>query len=168
MLRVFRTQIIYLIAGILVAYSCFEYVSYSGISSVMSVLQNISAAIFTIAGIWIAYIYPEAITSFTNPSKVSLLKGTESTRRIESLVIIIFTSASVLVCSLFYNLLYALYSNHPFFVDYIPEIKFLNVWLLVFLCINQIKAMLSVMVNNIKFVERLHRLKTEKEVDDDL
>ncbi|HHQ4444725.1 TPA: hypothetical protein ACSP1W_004027, partial [Aeromonas veronii] len=72
MLRVFRTQIIFLIAGILVAYSCFEYVSYSGISSVMSVLQNISAAIFTIAGIWIAYIYPEAITSFTNSSKVSL------------------------------------------------------------------------------------------------
>lgn len=168
MLKILMSQLMYLIAGALIAYSSFEYVSHSDISSVMSVLQNISAAIFTIAGIWIAYIYPEAITSFTNPSKVSLLKGTENTRRIESLVIIIFTSASVLVCTLFYSLLYALYSRHPFFVEYRCEVRFLNVWLLVFLCVNQARAMLSVMVNNIKFVERLHRLKTEKEVDDDL
>ncbi|HCD6657929.1 TPA: hypothetical protein NDU44_004980, partial [Enterobacter hormaechei] len=34
-------------------------------------LQNISAMIFTIAGIWLAYIYPKAISAIVKPSTLN-------------------------------------------------------------------------------------------------
>ncbi|MDU5839354.1 MAG: hypothetical protein E6Z53_20190, partial [Pantoea sp.] len=42
--------------------------TYSDIKDILSTLQNISAMIFTIAGIWLAYIYPKAISAMVKPS----------------------------------------------------------------------------------------------------
>ena len=45
--------------------------TYSDIKDILSTLQNISAMIFTIAGIWLAYIYPKAISVMMKPSILS-------------------------------------------------------------------------------------------------
>ncbi|WP_139411058.1 hypothetical protein [Aeromonas veronii] len=137
-------------------------------SSILSTLQNISAAVFTIAGIWIAYIYPEAISSFTNPDKIALLKGTESTEQVKSLVFTVITSASVLTCTLLFSLAAFLYKNSDIVVANKSFFVFISTTLVVYLSLNQTKAILGVILNTLRFVSKLFYLKTEREVNDDL
>lgn len=42
--------------------------------------------IFTIVGIWIAYIYPNAITAIVKPDSIDVITGEQDARRIEMLV----------------------------------------------------------------------------------
>lgn len=143
-------------------------VNQSDMQSILSTLQNISAAVFTIAGIWIAYIYPEAISSFTNPDKIALLKGTESTEQVKSLVFTVITSASVLTCTLLFSLISFLYKNSNIVMANKGFFVFISTTFVVYLSLNQTKAILNVILNTLRFVSKLFYLKTEREVNDDL
>lgn len=83
-------QILYMAISVSIAYLGRHFITLSDLKDLTSTLQNVSAAVFTLAGIWVAYSYPEAIARFTNPKKFSLIKGTEQTQRIRSLVLTIF------------------------------------------------------------------------------
>jgi hypothetical protein len=158
----------YLIFSGVIAFFTFKYVNMIELKSVIGTLQNIAAAVFTLAGIWIAYSYPQAIAAYTNPDKVSIIKGTEETQRIEKLVLIILTSAFVIISILFYHLSSILLKNAPLIMENKNIFKYLSVMLLIYLSINQTKAILTVMISNIEFVNELYKKKTEKEADEDL
>lgn len=164
----FIIQSVFILVSLTIAYYTAAGIRFEQVKEVLSTLQNISAAVFTLAGIWIAYIYPEAIAAFTNPKKVSLIKGSEKTKRIEKLVLIILTSAFVLVTILLFNLSYMLLKNASVVIEYKEALKILSVGLIIFVSLNQIKAILAVMVNNIEFVNELHKNKTEQEANDEL
>ncbi|WP_415679573.1 hypothetical protein, partial [Vibrio mytili] len=98
-------QVAFLLISVAFAYLGSEFITLENLKNVIVTLQNVSAAVFTLAGIWVAYSYPEAISRFTNPEKFSLIKGVEQTNRIRSLVLTIFSSALVLVGIVIFNLI---------------------------------------------------------------
>ncbi|MCW3171665.1 hypothetical protein [Shewanella subflava] len=154
----------------LLAFFTYEYVAIAELQPVVSTLQNISAAIFTISGIWIAYMYPEAISAYTKTDNVALLKGADNIKRITDLVLIITSSAFVLIGTLFFNLadVFLINPKSALFVIYELRINFIMLSILLSLILIQLNAVWGIIVNNIKFVDRLYNLKTQKEVNDDL
>ncbi|WP_439824076.1 hypothetical protein [Aeromonas caviae] len=117
MKKIYFIQASLLLMSFIMSWLSSGKISSSDLTSLLSTLQNISAAVFTIAGIWIAYIYPEAISSFTNPDKIALIKGTESTEQVKSLVFTVITSASVLTCTLLFGVLSLLYKNSDLVIE---------------------------------------------------
>lgn len=161
-------QVFFLVLSGFIATLTEQNVSSSDLAPILSTLQNISAAVFTLSGIWIAYMYPEAIAAFTNTKKISLLTGSEHVNKIRELVLIIFTSAFVLIGVLLYNLVYSLFSSSILVTSNIEIFRWLAICFILFISLNQIKAISSIMLNNIKFIDRLYHLKTEREVENDL
>ncbi len=159
---------IFFLISITLSYCTFEVVVYSDIRNFLVTLQVLSAAVFTLAGIWVAYIYPEAIAVFTNPKDVSLLKGSERTERVEELVLTILVSAFVLLSTILIFLSEAIFKNTNFVQNNANDFMFLIVTSTVMLTTIQSKAMLTIMVNNIKFVNELYNKKIERQANDDL
>lgn len=168
MKKIILIQATLLIISFIMSYLSSGNVNASDLSSILSTLQNISAAVFTIAGIWIAYIYPEAISSFTNPDKIALIKGTESTEQVKSLVFTVITSASVLACTLLFGVMSFLYKNSDLVMENKGFFVLISTTFVVYLSLNQTKAILGVIINTLRFVSKLFYLKTEREVNDDL
>lgn len=158
---------IYISVSILVGYYSMDILTYKDFNPAVSVLQNISAAVFTLSGIWIAYLYPQAISSITSSSKVGLLKGSEDAKRVENLVYVVSTSALVL----FFILLISVFE--PIFYKVIPsdykvKLNCLIISCLFYLTIIQSISILKIIASNLDFVYRLSYKVTEKEVDDEL
>lgn len=157
----------FLIASFAIAFTTAETLKIDDLSAVLGTLQNISAAVFTLAGIWIAYSYPEAISAYTNPDKIVLASG-EETKRIENLVLIILASAYVIIGILAFNLSLALIQP----IDYVQAnketFKMLAVTFVIYLALVQVFAILTVMLTNIQFVNELHKKNTETIANKDL
>ena len=147
-------------------YYLVDLVSLSELKPIISNLQNISAAVFTLAGIWIAYSYPQAISAYTSPGTVSIIP-TDETKRIENLVLIVLTSAfvisSLMIIHMFHLLIYKTVS-----VDSQHVLKAFGISSVFYLSFLQLKAIFVVIITNISFVNELHDKKTEREANDDL
>lgn len=168
LLPIIFIQILFISVGASIAFYFASGVKFDDFNASISVLQNISAAVFTLTGIWIAYLYPEAISTFTNPEKLTILKGSENAKRIEKLVLIIFTSAFVLVGVLVLNLSFPLLEKSALFVNKTDCLNQFYVGAIIYLSINQLRAISGIMTNNLDFVYRLTFLKTNQDVSDDL
>ncbi|MFQ2176151.1 hypothetical protein ACK33V_02895 [Aeromonas veronii] len=167
-MKTFLIYITGMLFSALIAICVAQHMKIADLAPVISTLQNISAAVFTISGIWIAYIYPEAIIAFTSPDKVNLLNGTESTKRIKELVLVVISSSMVLISTLLYNLGYAFFLKADFVITHKSTFKIVAISFICFISFVQIKALWSILLSNIMFVDKLYGLKTEREVDDDL
>ena len=163
----FIRHFIFLFVAFSVAYATTDTLIISDLSPALGTLQNISAAVFTLAGIWIAYSYPEAISAFTNPDKVVLASG-EETKRIESLVLIILASAYVIIGILAFNISLAIIQPLDYIQAHKETFKILAVTLVIYLAIVQVFAILTVMFTNIQFVNELHKKNTETIANKDL
>ncbi|MGL5073679.1 MAG: hypothetical protein ACRC61_20760 [Aeromonas salmonicida] len=157
----------YLFVSFSLAFLIVNKVAISEISPIVSTLQNISAAVFTLAGIWVAYSYPQAIAAYTSPSHVKIIPTSE-TKRIEDLVIIILTSAAVLCILLFHNLAYILVVKTIHNADVRFYLKSAGISSVFYASILQLKAIFTVMITNVFFVNELHHKKTELEANKDL
>lgn len=157
----------YIGISILIGYYLVEIISLSDLKPIIGTLQNIAAAVFALAGIWIAYSYPQAIAAYTSPTTVTVIPNNE-TKRIENLVLIVLTSAFVISSLLIANMLYLLLYksiNNTLIIHKLNIIAIASVFYLSFL---QIKAVFIVMITNISFVNELHSKKTENEANNDL
>ncbi|WP_060587082.1 hypothetical protein [Aeromonas schubertii] len=157
----------YIIASLALGYHLVDNVSLADLKPIMGTLQNIAAAVFTLAGIWIAYSYPQAIAAYTSPSSVKVIP-TDETKRIENLVLIVLTSAFVISSLLLINMLYLLVYKTISDLNSLHILKMLGVSSVFYLSFLQLKAIFIVMITNILFVNELHHKKTEKDANDDL
>ncbi|EPW6924964.1 hypothetical protein ACWOYG_001207 [Vibrio parahaemolyticus] len=161
-------QLIYILISIIIAYLGSDFITLKDLENLTSTLQNVSAAVFTLAGIWVAYSYPEAIARFTNPKKISLIKGTEQTQRIRSLVVTIFSSALVLVGIVLFNL-FTPYIQHLFKIsDLYFYIRISGISVINYLAFIQLHAIIKIMSNNLEFIYSLMKVKADNEAHDDL
>lgn len=157
----------YILIGGVFAFLFEEHISNEIIKNTLSTLQNISAAVFTLSGLWIAIIYPEAIKAYTD-IKVKLIRGSESVKRIEHLVLSVTTSAFVLMLILFFNLLLPFHpqvtsqSLIDVGINYIFIATFFTMITL------QMVTLLSIIINGFKFANDLYYKYIEQEIDDDL
>jgi high-affinity K+ transport system ATPase subunit B len=153
---------------ILLSYFTFDVVAYSDLRNSLEALQEMSAAVFALAGIWVAYIYPEAITVFTNPKEISLLNGSERADRVQELVITILVSAFVLLATIFIFLFESMFKNIVYIQSHRLNIMFFLVMIACYLTLIQSKALVTIMINNIKFVNVLYHKKKEQQANKDL
>ncbi|MFG0607487.1 hypothetical protein ACF8CX_17510 [Vibrio mimicus] len=161
-------QVTFLLLSLVIAYFGREFISLADLNNLIGTLQNVSAAVFTLAGIWVAYSYPEAISRFTNPEKFSLIKGIEQTKRIRSLVLTIFTSAFVLVGIILFNLMYPYIQHASKDLDCYLIIRGLGISTINYLALVQLQAIMRIMSNNMEFIYSLMKVKAENEAHDDL
>lgn len=171
MLVFFRSRVtshsIYIFIGLFFGWFLSGSVTLMDLRPIMSTLQNLSAAVFTLAGIWIAYSYPQAISAYTSPNSVKVIP-TDETKRIENLVLIVLTSAFVISSLLIFNFLYLVFSKTAFYSIYREIFKITGVASICYVSFLQLKAIFTVMVTNIAFVNELHGKRTEKIANDDL
>ncbi|MBW3528642.1 hypothetical protein KO533_19010 [Shewanella sp. NKUCC05_KAH] len=129
-------------------------ITYSDVTSVVSILQNGSAMIFTIMGIWIAYIYPQAMRKVIQPSSSAIFPE-EDKKRVQLLVGVVVISAVILA------ILLIGISMKPFLVNTslylkVPELfSFVGLFVLLCLVYAQLFCIYSVIASNINFITDL-------------
>lgn len=72
-------------------------IDFKDVEPIISILQNTSAMIFTIMGIWIAYVYPNAVLKIVQPSKVTVIFSDDDLKRVKLLVGVVISSALILL-----------------------------------------------------------------------
>lgn len=190
--KYYTAHLIAMIVIFLIAINFGGHYSSSDIKDILSTLQNISAMIFTIAGIWLAYIYPKAIAGIMKPStakdkevftttldngdivsvksqntiseedKKSAQKDID---RITMIVEAIITSAIVILIIVMGNVIKPLlYSfNTKESLSVISKIGcFISLSLVYF----QIVSLMSIIISNLVFVNDIHNEKNNKELDE--
>jgi hypothetical protein len=154
------------------AYITFEGSSYKNITGLVGILQNTSAMIFTVLGIWIAYAYPKAkqelsiikekvnqnIPAVSNSEIKKLLTLFEAKyAEVSLLLFTLFLSAFVLGALLFGIFIKTLYETSIFFGTFqIEHIKFISLFALYNLVAIQLLAVYLVVAKNVNFATELH------------
>lgn len=145
-------------------YSFEDYKEYS------SVLINVSSMVFTIMGIWIAFLYPNALSRIVDP-KIKTVDFSESlleTKRLESLVSSILKSAFVIIFIMIFFLSKVLLFKSDLYLQNSIFIKELVLSFTVLLSYIQLEAVLSVMYSNIMFLNDLHNKREDRKADSDI
>ncbi|MGC0860952.1 hypothetical protein WKG86_18360 [Pantoea agglomerans] len=162
--------------------------TYSDIKDILSTLQNISAMIFTIAGIWLAYIYPKAISVMVKPSiltsedkpnsdgeivrpelkltaeqKEGLLKDVD---RITLIVEAIVVSALVILTILMVNVSKPFFSHSETVINHIEAYSKIGFFITLTLVYFQIVSLISIIISNVIFINDVHNEKNKKELDE--
>ncbi|WP_236189872.1 hypothetical protein [Pseudomonas pharyngis] len=145
-------------------------VSYVDYKNYCTVLLAVSGMVFTIMGIWIAFVYPNAIKRLQDPDKIKIADFTstlQDTRRLESIVGSVLESATVatgITLVFFAKLIIggtALYKgNHLVFES-------TGVAFIVFLSLIQSSAIFGVIWSNYLFIDDLHTRRETQERHND-
>ncbi|HEI6819485.1 hypothetical protein ACVSUJ_22880 [Yersinia enterocolitica] len=135
--------------------------SIQDVEPIISILQNTAAMIFTIMGIWIAYLYPNAILRITQPSKIEAIYSEDDDSRIQIIVGVVVLSAIVL------SLLMIGVIAKPFIAKsvlykYSPEyFNFLGLFSLLILSYTQLIGVYIVIASNVNFIIDLKNKKAK-------
>ncbi|WP_072160008.1 hypothetical protein [Pluralibacter gergoviae] len=138
-----------------ISYFSFKSFSYNDAKDILGVLINISASIFTIVGLWVGFLYPNAINSIVKDD-VSYIKNEQDSPRIEKLVYTIITSALVMSGILIFFLTKAIFNALPFYHTSKDLFKCIGIIFIYFISWMQIKCVLSLILSNLHFVNHLH------------
>jgi len=162
-------HLIYVVVAIAIAFVTYGLTNIDVITNYAGNLLVISIAVFTLAGIWVAYVYPQAISVFTEPEKVNLFKSNDLTEGVEKLILIIIASSFSIACIL---IIYFVIFLFNLLVNAIPSLQLianfgisLSIFLLIYCSLIQLSAICSVIVRNYRSVESLHKFKRKSEAD---
>ncbi|UXZ53402.1 hypothetical protein LOS15_11195 [Halomonas sp. 7T] len=148
----------------------FDY-EYSELKEYMESLLTVSAMVFTIMGIWIAFLYPNALSKIVNPKKVEYADFNDSlneTRRLEGLVASVLKSAFVVTAVVLIFLGELVFGFFLIDSEYFLNIKQLAVSLVIVLTFLQLESVFYVMYSNVMFINELHTKREEREADNDV
>jgi hypothetical protein len=128
----------------------------------------VTAAIFTLTGIWLAISYPEAIKTYINPREVSLMKGSIRTKRIEKIVLTIFGAAYALSLTILLQWSETILSGFSLTPDSNKIFILVYGSLLAYITIIVLRGLWSIMYVNFLITNELHDKKDEAEAYDDI
>lgn len=135
----------------LTSYRFMSVISFSDVSPVISILQNGSAMIFTIMGIWIAYIYPQAMRKVIQPSS-SAIFPTKDKERVQLLVGVVVISAIILAVLLIGTILKPLLVKSNVYALAPDAFSFFSLFILLWLVYAQLFCIYSVIASNVNFI----------------
>lgn len=144
---------------------------YEDFKDYLALLSGVSGGVFTIMGIWIAFLYPNALSRLVNPEKVLTADFSESladTKRLENIVAAILKSALVMTAALIITISKVFLYLSPFYAEHSIFIKSLALSAIAVITILQIEAVFSVMASNVMFINDLHRKRLERKADHEL
>ncbi|EGR0204111.1 hypothetical protein ABXX67_004204 [Vibrio parahaemolyticus] len=142
--------------------------SYNSLKDLIDILKNASAMIFTIVGIWIAYIYPNAITAIVKPDSIDVIAGEQDARRIEMLVGIIITSAFIIIGIILFFASKSILGGLCWYSENRIWIKPFGITFILFLSYLQILSITKVIFSNIMFLNDLHSKLNQKKIEEQL
>lgn len=145
--------------------------NYSDLKDYHQILLNISGLVFTIMGIWIAFLYPNSLMKIVNPGKIETVDfsdALEDTKRLESIVGSVLKSAVIATSIMFFLLLKILFFDTNFYKSNITELKQVALSITILLTYLQVEAIFQVITSNISFINHLHHKREDKESDNKL
>lgn len=146
-------------------YSFGDYDAYA------TILIGVSGMVFTIMGIWIAFIYPNALQRIVNPNKLEVAdfsEGLEDTQRLEAIVGSVLKSAVVIIFLMILLLFKLVFIKSGLYFLNEDLIKSLLLSVIIVLSYVQIEAVYQVIRANILFLEDLHNKREQREIDEDI
>ncbi|KPG74836.1 hypothetical protein [Pseudomonas libanensis] len=155
----------------LASYNLSLKVNISYLKDYLDTLLNVSGMVFTIMGIWIAFLYPNALMKLVNPTKIEHVdfKDTlKDTRRLEAIVASVLKSALVVSTIMLLNLCKLMLSETDLYRSNSSTINVSAFTLVVTLTLLQIEAIANVIYSNIAFINELHSRRQDREADRDL
>ncbi|WP_241680063.1 hypothetical protein [Serratia oryzae] len=152
------------------------YLSYSfrldmvfkDVEPIISILQNTSAMIFTIMGIWIAYVYPNAVLRMVQPSSVTAIYSDEDLKRVRLLVGIVIFSALILILLLFGVAAKTFITKTIAFQQYKSLFTAIGLWCLLILIYAQLFCIYAVIASSMNFIIDLKNLNAKKRLSEKL
>ncbi|HIF9354082.1 TPA: hypothetical protein ACX6RJ_002087 [Photobacterium damselae] len=159
--------IVILLLGI-ISYQIQHNFNYNSLKDLIDILKNASAMIFTIVGIWIAYIYPNAITAIVKPESIGIIAGEQDARRIEMLVGIIITSALIIIGIILFFASKSIIGELSWYAENRYWIKPFGITVILSLSYLQILSITKVIFSNIMFLNDLHSKLNQKKIEDQL
>jgi len=143
---------------------------YEDFKDYLTLLSGVSGMVFTIMGIWIAFLYPNAVSRIVDPDKTITTAFSESradSKRLESIVGAILTAGLVMVAALAITLAKLVFFLSPFYVEHRLHIKSAAISLVVFITFLQMESVFRVLLANIMFINDLHFKRQARESEED-
>lgn len=145
--------------------------SYAELKSYLDSLVNSSAMVFTIMGIWIAFLYPNALSRLVDPKKVETADFSDSlteTKRLEAIVGSVLKSGIVVLVALSIFMGKILFASSGFYTANHTCVKLSVLALVVTMTYAQAEAVISVLLSNVMFLNDLHRKREERQTAKDI
>lgn len=145
-------------------------VSYADIKDYGGALLNVSGSVFTIMGIWVAYLYPDALVRITsrNVSSGDFSEARENSSRLKTMVGSIIISALVAVAVVYVFLGKTLFSSTIFYHDNRAEIKSFAISIIILATAFQTISIFYVIRSNFLFLVEFHEKRVKHEKEDDV
>lgn len=143
--------------------------SYADFKSYTDVLLNVSGAVFTLMGIWIAFLYPNALSRIVDPKTIETADFSESfleSKRLTAIVGSVMKSAAVVLGVLVMTFLKLPISALPSLMEHKLELKHVGLGAALTLLVLQSEAIFGVIYANVMFLNDLHTKRAEKMLED--
>lgn len=137
---------------VLLSYKYRKDISYEDVLPTISILQNTSAMVFTIMGIWIAYLYPNAILKIITPDKVGAIFSENDEARIKQIVGVVATSALVAGFLIIGSIAIPFITNSNTYTSIAEYYTFFGTLTLLIITYAQLFCVYLVIVANINFI----------------
>jgi hypothetical protein len=144
-----------------------EY-SFADFKAFIEVLLNVSGAVFTLMGIWIAFLYPNALSRIVDPNRIEIADFSENlqdSKRLTAIVGSVLISAIVVLSVLSMMLLKLFFINSGFLLEHKSEVKHIVLGASTTLFLLQAEAVVGVIMANIMFINDLHRKRAIKQME---
>ena len=145
--------------------------SFSDFKEYTTALSSISGMVFTIMGIWIAFLYPNALARIVNPNKIETVDFSdtlEETKRLEAIVGSVLKSAVIVVFVSLILLAKVIFFETSIYKLNYKLIKHAVLSFSIVLSYIQFEAVGQVVYANIMFLNDLHNKRENRQADDDL
>jgi len=127
--------------------------------------------VFTIMGIWIAFLYPNAMSRIVNPDKLVTKDFSEAkfdAKRLESIVGAVMTSAIVMIVALLITLAKIILLMTPIYIEHRLQFKAAALSALIFITFAQLESVVYVVLSNVMFINDLHFKRQTRQADIEL
>lgn len=163
--------LIFSIASFFVAKQWLHGYSYSDYKDYLALLAGLSGMVFTIMGIWIAFLYPNAMSRIVSSERLVARDFSESrsdAKRLESIVGAVMISALIMLAILFVTLLKIIVMMLPLYLVYKEGIKSGALAVAVFMTLIQMESVINVVISNVMFINDLHFRRQVRQSEDEL
>ncbi|KWI59929.1 hypothetical protein WT72_08990 [Burkholderia pseudomultivorans] len=173
MIKIIVRLLAYVVALVTLSYVYFAIPVNYGLSDFKNytdVLLAVSGMVFTIMGIWIAFLYPNALSRIVDPQKIAIADFSESltdARRLEAIVASVLKSALAVMFVLACYLLKIIVCRTSFYANNIVFIKSVALSSVTVLSAIQLEAVWAVVWANVMFINDLHRKRQERKADEE-
>ncbi|BCL68831.1 hypothetical protein TUMSATVNIG1_07710 [Vibrio nigripulchritudo] len=134
-------------------------IAYTDVKDYISMLQNTSAMIFAIVGLWVSSTYPTTKQALTESNvKVKHAEFGEQSKRLETLIGVLITSALIMVCLLVFQGAKMIIPNFDFYSTYNLVIKSSAIAILFGLGVCQVIATVYIIVINVTFINEIFKI----------